>query len=111
MSEIISFRLNSENPRETQARDVLNAWVNQGFSIRHIITEALLHYDSALSAHQMNETKISSLDDLVNRLENLVDNFSTKIVLDKSSELKEEQALRPEFLGAIKGTIKPGIHL
>ena len=42
MSEVISFRLSKENPREALAYEILKGWHEKGHSIRHTITEALL---------------------------------------------------------------------
>lgn len=41
MSEVISFRLDENNPCEAQARAVLKAWADKGYSVRHVLTEAL----------------------------------------------------------------------
>ena len=41
MSKVYSFRLDENNPREAQAREVIDAWVSKGYSLRHILTEAL----------------------------------------------------------------------
>ena len=45
MSEVISFRLNKDNPREARALMVLKGWQEQGHNIRYIITEALVNLD------------------------------------------------------------------
>jgi hypothetical protein len=42
MSKVCSFRLNDDNLREAQARTVIEAWVEGRYSLRYIITEALL---------------------------------------------------------------------
>ena len=42
MSKVYSFRLDDDNPREAQARGVIKAWMGEGYSLRHIITDALL---------------------------------------------------------------------
>jgi hypothetical protein len=44
MSKVYSFRLDSENPREALAMDVINTWVSQGYSLRQILTDALINY-------------------------------------------------------------------
>ena len=57
MSEVISFRLDNANPREAQALEVLNAWIEKGFSTRFILTTALLeleHHGSDLEMNQDN---------------------------------------------------------
>jgi hypothetical protein len=43
MSKVYSFRIEN-NPREAQAREVIDAWVTQGYSLRHIIVCALISY-------------------------------------------------------------------
>ena len=42
MSEVISFRLNPENPREAQALEILRAKKSEGFSSRQVLTDALI---------------------------------------------------------------------
>jgi hypothetical protein len=71
MSEVISFRLNPENPRETKALTVLQDWLSQGFSTRHTITEVLLKVDSANS----EAIDIGALNDLLNQIKELLENF------------------------------------
>jgi hypothetical protein len=44
MSKVYSFRLSGDNPREAQAWEVIDAWVSQEHSLRHIITDALIGY-------------------------------------------------------------------
>ena len=45
MSEVISFRLNPENSREAKALDTLKMWREEGYTLRHKITEAILRLD------------------------------------------------------------------
>ena len=45
MSKVYSFRLDENNPREAQAREVINAGAEDGYSLRYIVTEALLGLD------------------------------------------------------------------
>jgi hypothetical protein len=42
MSKVYSFRLGDENPRESQAMAVIEAWMEEGYSLRQIITRALV---------------------------------------------------------------------
>ena len=44
MSKVYSFRLCDENPREAQAREVIEAWVEEGYLFRYIIVESLISY-------------------------------------------------------------------
>ncbi len=63
MSEVISFRLDTENPREARAQKVLTVWQEEGYSIRHTITEALLTLEdprtdpfAIIDMEELNET-------------------------------------------------------
>ena len=42
MSEVISFRLNKNNPREARALMDIKSWQEEGHNIRYIVTEAFL---------------------------------------------------------------------
>ena len=46
MSKVYSFRLDENNLREAQAREVIDAWVSQGYSLRYVMSEALLMLES-----------------------------------------------------------------
>jgi hypothetical protein len=41
MSEVISFRLNPDNPREAKALEILRGKQSEGFSSRQVLTDAL----------------------------------------------------------------------
>ena len=42
MSKVYSFRLDNNNPREAQAREVMEAWADEGYSLRQVVVDALL---------------------------------------------------------------------
>ena len=42
MSEVISFRLDPDNPREAQALKILRTKQAEGFSSRRVLTDALI---------------------------------------------------------------------
>jgi hypothetical protein len=44
MSKVYSFRLDENNPREAQAKEVIDAWVEEGYSLRRIIVDATIQY-------------------------------------------------------------------
>jgi hypothetical protein len=52
MSKVISFRLDDTNPREAGALDILNQWSEAGYSIRFVITKALLERPSEQTPDQ-----------------------------------------------------------
>jgi len=68
MSEVISFRTNKDNPREAQAIEVLKTWVDQGYSVRHVLAEALLAYHGPQRNVEIDEITIK-LDQISNMLQ------------------------------------------
>ena len=65
MSKVYSFRLDADNPREAQAMEVINAWVSQGYSLRHILAEALIKNGNIReNSKQLDET-IDRLSELI----------------------------------------------
>jgi hypothetical protein len=52
MSEVISFRLDRNNPREAQALGVLKKGQEAGYSLRHVLTEALLALEASAEEEQ-----------------------------------------------------------
>ena len=51
MSKVYSFRLSNDNPREAQAREVIEAWVEEGYSLRQVIVESLLSLESGTNSY------------------------------------------------------------
>lgn len=51
MSKVYSFRLDENNPREAQAREVIEAWVEEGYSLRYAVVEALITYKKMEAGH------------------------------------------------------------
>lgn len=74
MSKVISFRLDNRNPREAEALQVLACHQEQGYSIRQILTDALLKLKTAETEHEVNRhlaeilTSMSSINDNLERL-------------------------------------------
>ena len=53
MSEVVSFRLNKDNPRERQALVILETWCAQGYNARYILTEALIKLGEQITVKKM----------------------------------------------------------
>jgi hypothetical protein len=65
MSKVYSFRLDENNPREAQAKGVIHAWVEEGYSLRHVVVEALLSFENKDAWHnELNEIVEQLQDDL-----------------------------------------------
>jgi hypothetical protein len=101
MSEVISFRLEKNNPREAQARAALKAWVDKGYSVRHVLTEALLAYQD------------SHRDMDIHELSSKLDQIRTMLLQNGvSPPLDEEQIeLSDRFMASIKKAAKSGVSL
>ena len=110
MSEVISFRLNKDNPREAQAFEVLNAWIRKGFSARFILTKALLELDHLGSDMEMSQDDrdlglvLDQIDQLLEIVKAIKANPITRQDLDP-----EQPILHESFLASIKLGAKPGI--
>ena len=62
MSKVYSFRLDENNPREAQAKEVIDAWVSMGFSLRQIIIDTLISYQCEDSATRNFEEVLDKIN-------------------------------------------------
>lgn len=99
MSKVYSFRLSDENPREAQAREVIDALVSQGYSLRHILTDALIRYGD-----KGNPT--SGWDKVYDQLSEIVRELENGGVKNQSKH--NRSALSPGFVEAMKKSAKDG---
>jgi hypothetical protein len=112
MSEVISFRLNKENPREAQAYEVLKIWQGQGYSIRQTITEALLRPDEPQTQPVPSET-IDEINELLSQVRRMLLETENR---DYSSQKVQGAGrhflgLTDDFVNSVKRAAKPGIRL
>ena len=100
MSKVYSFRLDENNPREAQAREVIDAWVSKGYSLRHIIIEALIFYHN-------QDSQNSELEDILEKITHLLATTN-----EGGKPVKVIQETLPEtFVGAISKSVKSGIRI
>lgn len=99
MSKVYSFRLDEHNPREAQAKGVIHAWVEAGYSLRHVIVEALLSFNS-------KDAGYSELNKVVEQLQDLILTLDRPPVPQSSDTL-----LSNSFLDAVKLSSKRGIDI
>ncbi len=99
MSKVFSFRLSDVNPREAQAINIIEAWVEEGYSLRQIIVEALFVYQSRKSSR-------GDIDLLLERLEDIMVSFTSS-----TTQGKENPVLSSAFLDSIKQSAKAGIRM
>lgn len=111
MSKVISFRLDADNSRETRAIDVLHAWTAIGYSLRYILTEALLkleHPKSIPSESVPLDELTKALDHINKVLEQLGGSGLSPINL--SSDEAVEPGLTSAFITSVKEIAKPGLR-
>jgi hypothetical protein len=101
MSEVISFRLDKDNPREAQARTVLKVWGDKGYGIRHVLTEALLNYQRS-QAEVYNQELFEKLDIICDLLQ------KNSI---PSTHIENEIILSDQFMASVKKAANPGLRL
>ena len=113
MSEVISFRLDEDNPREARAREVLRAWYAQGYSVRHILTEALLRLEesqkeageSAFALDEVNQT-LNQVIQMLERMQN-----GRYVAAAARDDDQPKAALTDTFVASVRSAARPGLKL
>ncbi len=110
MSEIISFRLNPNNPREARALEILAVRQDEGFGIRQVLVEALLMLgEEQGSAHV---PVVSDLQAVLAEARSLVcelRNGDAPLVSRPSQSTSSEGKLSDGFLVSVKKAARPGM--
>jgi len=112
MSDVISFRLNKDNPREARALNILIRWKFEGHNTRYIVTEALLLLDDS----KKNELKVVMLAELNEKLIH-VNQIFNQFGFDKNTELlvidppAADIKLSDGFIKAVREAARTGINL
>jgi hypothetical protein len=110
MSEVISFRLDPKNPREAEALKVLARRQEQGDSVRHILTEALLKLDRA-DVEVDIQTQMGEILSAIHRVGNQIEHLQKSGVQHRGSPSEKQVGLSNAFLLSVKSAAKPGITL
>lgn len=111
MSEVISFRLDNGNPREKEALEILSIRCAEGFSVRYVITEALLKSncaDSEQTDKVLDELR-STLDQVGQLLVRIWDKDSDQLI--KHDKEYEGAGLSDYFVDSIRKTAKIGVKI
>ncbi len=106
MSQVFSFRLNSNNPREARAKEVILVWTNKGHNLRYIISEALLHLEN----YQSESINILDITKTIDRLSNLLERIENQQegILINTDQKSDE--LSKAFKSSIMNLINPGLQ-
>jgi hypothetical protein len=99
MSKVYSFRLDENNPREAQAREVIESWVAEGYSFRHVIVDALLSF-------HLNNHKNNKSEEIIEKIVHLLENMNTA----GGSVKNVQSTLSDTFVGSISSSVKSGIR-
>lgn len=103
MSRVYSFRLSDKNPREIQAREVLESWISKGYSLRQIVTNALL-------TDPKDNDSSKGVEMLVGKIEMLLEKFEQYGLRNRVNE-DLDTSLPTIFLNSISKAIKPGVNI
>ena len=97
MSKVYSYRLSDDNPREAQAREVIEAWACEGYSLRHMIVNLLLSSEEEGNKHNELNSVVEYLHEMV-------------LSLDGYSQNQPVDDLLPHsFIKALKQSVRSGI--
>jgi hypothetical protein len=112
MSEVISFRLDKSNKREADAFEILEAWGSKGYSVRHVITEALLKLgDPGLESSQNPANP--DLNIVLTKVNILLDQIENRGLppIRKPEEDNVPSSLADSFVSSVKMAVKPGMRI
>ncbi len=113
MSEVISFRLDRNNPREAQALDVLKKGQEAGYSLRHILTEALLALEAAAEEEQAVVVAISEVVGRLAQVQSVLEHIQHIGLspVQPQAGKPEQEILAESFVLSVKSAAKPGLGL
>ena len=99
MSKVYSFRLDDNNPREAQAKEIIETWVSQGYSLRHQFVDVLIAFHKKCQGSEYNE--------LLEKVERLILNSKEYINDDEDAE----KALTATFIESLSKSMKDGLRV
>ncbi len=110
MSEVISFRLDPNNSREADALQILARCQEQGYSVRHVLTEALLKFDQA-GMEQVLQLQMDEILSGLNGVRDRLDRIQASGVQRTHPSEEKQAVLSNAFVLSVKSAAKPGITL
>ena len=100
MSKVYSFRLDENNPREAQAREVIETWAAQGYSLRYQLVDVLISFQDKGSQQK-------AYDELLKQIERLI--VHSKKENQAPNDLSD--TLSDKFIGSLRMTVKDGLQI
>jgi hypothetical protein len=101
MSKVYSFRLDKNNPREAQAREVIEAWGKKGYSLRCFLTDVLVDFSR-------QEKKDDEMEILLSHLRSLIYKLDTETSIELENQAQSN--LSASFLDALRKNAKTGVR-
>jgi hypothetical protein len=110
MSEVISFRLSKEKLREAQALEILKIWLSKGYTVRSVMTEALIKLDIS-SNDAVGIQPLRELYNAILQTNELLEQIckENQPSEDRALEFSSKPVLSDIFTSAIKRSAKPGV--
>lgn len=100
MSKVYSFRLDSDNLREALAIEVIDARVTRGYSLRRILTDALINLEE-------NAGNVKNWDRVYDQLSELIYGLENGMV--QREKVQVNSTLSSQFVLAVKNSVKSGL--
>ena len=108
MSNVISFRLNKENPREGKALQILQSRRAKGYSVRQIIIEALLAINEVETENLSKQ--IEEINVTLSQVSRLLKQTEHRyFCIQNTGNNQSNINLSNNFLTSVKKAIKPGM--
>jgi hypothetical protein len=108
MSQVILFGLDRNNPREAQALYVLTKWREEGYSLRHMLTEALIAVEKG--GKKCDDEKLAQLMSAVQEIAVMLEGYQGMPPPHQAAKPKKP-SLSEDFVSAIKTNAKQGVRL
>ncbi len=110
MSEVISFRLDPNNPREAQALAVLVRHQERGYSTRQILTDALLKSDQTGIEDEL-QRQMADILMVMTRLSEQIEHLHRGGGVRTEPQDEKQAMLSDAFVLSVKSVAKPGLSL
>jgi hypothetical protein len=110
MSDVISFRLRKDNPRDAQALAVLQERLSQGYSTRYILTEALLQLRE-IGEHENTYLCYQEIIQNLMQLNDILVTMANGQIVQMTEKVESNRELSQTFLNSIKKSVNTGITI
>jgi hypothetical protein len=110
MSEVIGFLLDDRNPLEARALSVIARWQEQGYSVRQILTEALISLEKT-DTGAIQQLQIEEILTAVKKMSVQFEQLKQTGLPILNNEQRPQAVLSDAFVLSVKNTAKTGVRL